>query len=265
MSNPLEDRAVRRLVVFSHPNHELTVFGLLQRLKPWIVYLTDGGGEARLAQTRRGLSTIGLLDRARFLDHTEQSFYDAVLDRDAGFYRRVAAQVRESIDRHRPQQVFCDAVELYNPVHDMSVPVVEAALAGTPGVARFEVPLVWQRTGGGESYVVQRVPPSRRARRVELRLTEAETDAKLHARDEIYSLLADQMGPVSCSLPREYVAHEEVLAREEGLGTPAEEVALRYEWRAKRLLERGEIARMITYEGHWRPLANELAAAPVAR
>lgn len=32
----------RRLAVFSHPAHELAVWGLMQRLQPYALYLTDG-------------------------------------------------------------------------------------------------------------------------------------------------------------------------------------------------------------------------------
>ena len=39
------------IAVFSHPNHELAIFGLLQRLRPRLIYLTDGGGPERVAQT----------------------------------------------------------------------------------------------------------------------------------------------------------------------------------------------------------------------
>src|SRR5262245_32431351 len=66
----------RTLAVFSHPNHELAVFGLLQRLRPDIVYLTGGGGPKRIAETEEGLASIGLLEQARFLNYAETEFYD---------------------------------------------------------------------------------------------------------------------------------------------------------------------------------------------
>ena len=50
----------RSLVVFSHLNHELAIFGLVQRLRPNLIYLTDGGGKDRIGQTKAGLEQIGL-------------------------------------------------------------------------------------------------------------------------------------------------------------------------------------------------------------
>src|SRR5262245_11842031 len=118
-ASSITDPRIPRAVVFSHPNHEIALFGWLHRTKPPIVYLTDGGGEARVAQTRAGLRSIGCLDRATFLGHTEASLYEALLGRDLRFWRALAEQVRAALAVHAPRQVFCDAVELYNPVHDM--------------------------------------------------------------------------------------------------------------------------------------------------
>ena len=65
------DDGVPTLVVFSHPNHELAILGLLQRLRPKIVYLTDGGGPKRISETEEGLASVGLLNQATFLNYTE--------------------------------------------------------------------------------------------------------------------------------------------------------------------------------------------------
>jgi hypothetical protein len=44
----------------------------------------------------------------------------------------------------------------------------------------------------------------------------------------------------------------------EGAAPIANEQTLRYEWRARLLLERGEIARMITYADHYLPVVEAL-------
>jgi hypothetical protein len=245
-----------RLFVFSHPNHELAVFGLARRLRPYLVFLTDGGGEHRVAETRRGLESIALADRARFLGHTEQSFYDALLRRDRGFFDGVTAEVRQAIDDVAPEQVFADAVELYNPVHDMTLPVAVAAVRATPGVGLFEVPLVYQRPGDGERYEVQRMPPSCGARRIDVALADDEIAAKEHARDAIYRILMQQMGPVLATLPREHLAIEQVAMAEPRLAHPGSERALRYEWRGELLRNRGEVSDVITYAKHYAPVAS---------
>jgi hypothetical protein len=250
-----------RLFVFSHPNHELAVFGLVRRWRPHVVFLTDGGGEDRVADTRRGLSSLALLEQARFLGHSEASFYGALLDRDADFFRRVAGQVRQAIDAVRPAEVYCDAVEFYNPVHDICLPIVRAALQGLPGIELFEIPLIHQRAAQGEQYEVQRVPPDTGRRPLEVRLTAEEVPAKCHARDTVYGCLKAQMGKVLATVSTEHLAVEHVVPASPRLSRPGDGRALRYEWRGETLRRRGEIQRVITYAGHYAPVAEVLVEA----
>jgi hypothetical protein len=131
------DPGTSRVLVFSHPNHELAVFGLVQRLHPHLIFLTDGGGAERVGQTERGLERIGLRDRAHFLNYTEAAFYEALIEGDVHLFREVARNLRAWLDCIRPAQVLCDAVEFYNPVHDLSLPIALAAVADAGGVARL--------------------------------------------------------------------------------------------------------------------------------
>lgn len=254
------DPATTRVLIFSHPNHELAVCGLIQRLRPHLIFLTDGGSAKRVAQTEQGLERIGLRDRAQFLDYPEASFYDALLEGDVSLFREVAHRVRQKLDHIGPEQVLCDAVEFYNPVHDLSLPLVLAALADTESVAVFEVPLLYQVPGNTERYAVQRLPASRAADRRVLQLTEAELKAKLAARDEVYSLLREQLGPV-LGLPDAHFAREEVAAAPPRLPTPDDERVLRYEWRGKLRQQSGAVDRVITYEEHYLPVASSLQTA----
>lgn len=246
------------LIVFSHPNHELAIYGLLQRLRPFLLYLTDGGGRQRLEQTLEGLQRIGLTNNAIFLNHTEQSFYDALLARDSSFFKQVANEVRATIQKLNPGQLFCDAIEFYNPVHDLSLPIVQSALRDLPVRCLFEVPLIYQTADKNETYEVQRFPAARASDQLRVQLTEEQTDAKLRARDGIYSCLVEQMGPVISDLPREHVAMEVWAAARPSPPAPAKDVTLRYERRARMLAERGEIAKQITFKKHYQPVVASL-------
>jgi hypothetical protein len=249
----------RTAIVFSHPNHELAVFGLVQALKPRLIYLTDGGGEARVAQTRAGLSSIGLLDGAVFLDYTEQSFYDGLLDRDEAFYGEVAERLADALQETDAEQVLCDAVEFYNPVHDMSLPLVRAALHRNGSDAPvFEIPLVHQKPADGEQYEIQRPGTSEAREEFSLRLDDEQLRNKCDARDGIYSILTGQM-PIVRDVPPEHLATEVIVKAPDALPAPDERRVLRYEWRAQLLLDRGEIQRMITYRDHFIPLVRSLA------
>jgi hypothetical protein len=153
-------------------------------------------------------------------------------------------------------------VEYYNPVHDLSLPLVFRALsvaAPDPPPAVFEIPLIRQAsTAPSEAYIVQRPVPSRAASQVAYALTPAETAAKRQARDETYTILAAQLGPVLCTIPDQELATEVVVPAVLSPGI-APDCILRYEWRAQRLREQGAIEHPITFADHFLPLARALA------
>jgi hypothetical protein len=254
----LRENGATTVVVFSHPNHELAIFGLLQWLRPRLIYLTDGGGEKRVEQTRQGLKSIDLLDHAYFLNYTEASFYEALLACDLGFYEEVASQLRAQFQVIRPLQILCDAIEFYNPVHDMSLPLVRAALREPAGAEIFEVPLVYQKLGEAETYELQRMSASRRGEQIQFQLSPQELAAKMRARDQVYTMLVDQMGPLLLETPRTHFALEVVGPACSSLPKPGIENFLRYERRAEMLLGRGEIEAKITYAQHYLPLTTSL-------
>ena len=247
------------VVVFSHPNHELAIFGLLQSLRPSLVYLTDGGGQERVEQTREGLRSIDLLDHAHFLNYTEKSFYDALLAVDLAFYQDVADRLRSLLPTSRPLRILCDAVEFYNPVHDMSLPVVRASLSGSEAAEVFEVPLVYQkRVEDQSSYEVQRMSEPRRSLQLEVHLSQEQLSAKARGRDQIYTILLKQMGPLISELSLSHLALEVIAPASSYLPKPSDKNVLRYEARAELLRERGEIERKITYREHYLPIARSL-------
>lgn len=247
--------------VFSHPNHELAVYGLIQRLKPWMIFLTDGGGEDRVEQTRQGLSKIGLLDHAVFLDHAEKEFYDRLLQTDVAYFQGVADQVREILKEKGPACVCSDAMEFYNPVHDLAIPITRSALSGLSGWRHYEVPLVHQvpTADHAETYLVQRLPEVLQEGSQVHALNDAELDAKVSARDEVYTILADQFGTALTDLSRDHLGHE-VLGQTPatGMREPGGAYVLRYEWRANLLLKEGVIREAITFDTHFRPIAEGL-------
>lgn len=251
------DPRIRRLMVFSHPGHELAAFGLVQRLKPDLLYLTDGGAEVRAAETRRALESIGAIDRARFAAHGEQSFYAALVERDGAFFRRVAAEVGAVIDAVAAEQVFCDAVEFYNPVHDLALPLALAALRGGRSAAVFEVPVVYQKPGPGEVVETHRFPDDGGPGRAVLRLSDEELRRKLRARDEIYHELGARFAYVGAVSPAQ--AAVEVVRRSNGsVPTPDASRVLRYEQRGRLLEQRGEVEEVITYAGNYLPILSML-------
>ena len=202
---------------------------------------------------------------ARYLSYPESSFYDALLAPDAGYFTGVADAVRGVLKEIQPDVICCDAMEFYNPVHDVTVPIVRAALGPGRRVELFEVPLVYEEDGAGEVYHIQRVPPSLADRRVTYDLTPAQLDKKESARNAIYTNLRDQAGPEFLQLPREHLGHEEILRSAGDIAAPGRGRKLRYEWRARLLQRQGAVRDVITYADHYLPTMRALAGDAVLR
>jgi len=196
-----------------------------------------------------------MLDHARFLNWREQTLYDALLAVDTRVFLRLVDEVRDALHELRPRQVICESIELYNPLHDITLPIVRAAAAGLD-VEIIEFALIAQEPADGERYRVQRFPAHRASTSVSL--TDAEVDAKLRARDRDYLALHRSTGDVVDRVSRETARTEEFAATIDELPEPDRDHVLRYEWRGRLLRERGEVADVITFADHFVPLVNAL-------
>lgn len=249
------DSKAKTLVVFSHPNHEIAVLALVARMRPQLVFLTDGGGEHRVNETRNSLKELGLESKAIYLPNTEKDFYNALLHLDTIYFAKVAANLRAILNEQKPEQILCDAVEFYNPVHDMSLPILLAAEdAGLNGV--FEVPLLYQKPGPEEIYGVQTVPDYER-NRIEIELTPEESSLKERALSNIYTILRDSLGTLLLSSP-EALKKETIVPAKSPLRAPDPGRVLRYEHRAAALMKKGQIPSEITHSYHYLPVVSDI-------
>jgi hypothetical protein len=184
-----------------------------------------------------------------------------ILHRDISFFEAVSESLSPEIAASQPDQIFCDAVEFYNPVHDITLPLVLRALTAAPRAEVFEVPLVYQTIATGEHYEIQRLPAASGRCPFRYHLTSQELRAKIHARDEIYLSLRDQAGPEFSAAPVEHLAIEETASAGDPLAWPhATGCELRYEWRARLLKEQGVTDEIITRAGHFIPTVQGLLA-----
>jgi hypothetical protein len=252
----------KTLAVFSHPNHEIAVYGLLRRARPRVVFLTDGGGGDRLAQTGDGLRAAGIFStRISYFGSTEEAFYRAILEKNAAFFHIAAARLADIIKEEAPGQILCDGVEYYNPIHDIALPIVLLATRKADTSAPvFAVPLVYQAAGSPESYVFQRSLPEQRSREQSVSLEEEEGRVKRAVLKSVYTALTQQMG-----FPAEVV---DQCCRVERVVVPAASplapvdphCVIRYDRRGDEARRAGQVDKAITYEGHFLPLVRELLA-----
>jgi hypothetical protein len=118
-------------LVVAHPGHELRVHGWMERARPLVFVLTDGsgsGGEARLASTTGVLARTGARPGPVYGAMSDREIYSAILGRDFARFTALADRLAERLAAEGIDYVVGDAVEGYNPSHDVCRLVTNAAL-----------------------------------------------------------------------------------------------------------------------------------------
>jgi hypothetical protein len=142
----------RALLVVAHPGHELRVHGWLELARPVVCVLTDGSGHAagsRLPSTTAVVRHAGAAPGSIYGRLTDRALYAAVLAGDAEPFARLAEELADVVVRERIDHVVGDALEGYNPAHDLCRVLIEAAVAlAGDGMPSLDFPL----TGPPDAY-----------------------------------------------------------------------------------------------------------------
>jgi hypothetical protein len=124
--------APRTALFIAHPGHELSVHGWLELSRPLVFVLTDGSGRtgrSRLAATSELLSRCGARQGSIYGRITDGELYRALLDGRYGLFAGLAEELAAALHREDIDLVAGDAVEGYNPGHDVSRLLLNAAVA----------------------------------------------------------------------------------------------------------------------------------------
>ncbi len=118
-------------LVIAHPGHELRVYNWLSLVHPRVFILTDGSGPARKSRLHRTtsiLSSLGVRNGSVYGRFTDRDLYSAILAHQVGLFVGIAAELAEALVRDRIEYVVGDAIEGYNPVHDICRLIINAAV-----------------------------------------------------------------------------------------------------------------------------------------
>lgn len=255
----LQATSSRVVFVVAHPGHELRVHGWLEALRPEVHVLTDGSGhglDARLASTATVLARSGARAGRIFGRFTDRALYEAMLARRVDAIVSLADELADAIVACDADLLACDAVEGYNPSHDVCRLIAGAALdlaaarLGRP-VAAYDFPLVDRPDACPD-----RLRPAALRRDLD-----AEALArKLHAagdypelREEVAAALASH-GPAAFQV--------EVLRPHEPDPLAAFDAeAPFYERHGRRRVAEGVYRDLLTFRDHVRPIAEALREA----
>jgi hypothetical protein len=146
MSEPESNTAL----VIAHPGHELRVFHWLETAKPEVFVLTDGSGRSgasRLPSTTRLLDEVHAERGSIYGRITDAQAYAALLNHEFEAFIELARELASQLIDGQIDLVAGDALEGYNPTHDVCRLIINTAIrmvngAGETKVRNFDFPLI---------------------------------------------------------------------------------------------------------------------------
>jgi hypothetical protein len=122
----------RAALIIGHPGHELRVHRWLELAKPTVYVLTDGSGHtrrSRLRSTSTVLHAAGATPGTIYGSFSDADLYSAMLAGDRAVFCRVVHALADALVCSKVDDVVADALEGFNPSHDLCRYLVNAAVA----------------------------------------------------------------------------------------------------------------------------------------
>lgn len=122
----------RAALIIGHPGHELRVHRWLELARPTVYVLTDGSGHtgrSRLRSTSKVLSAAGAAPGTIYGSFSDADLYAAMLSSNRAIMSRVVHALADALVCSKVDYVVADALEGFNPSHDLCRYLVNAAVA----------------------------------------------------------------------------------------------------------------------------------------
>jgi len=132
------------LLFVAHPSHELLIHGWLDRAKPRVCALTDGSGHAehpRIGASADLLRDLGATPGRIFGRFTDREMYSVILNGEAELIDGLVNELAGEIVSNGVALVVADAMEGFNPVHDLCRMIAGAACSRAGSIPYFEYPI----------------------------------------------------------------------------------------------------------------------------
>lgn len=123
-------------LIVAHPGHELRVHGWLERERPFVFVLTDGsghGGLSRVPSTCAVLLHAGAVPGPVLGPLTDRQLYEVILDGRIDALAAVVESLAGALVALGIERVASDAMEGFNPSHDLCRVLADAAVREAAG------------------------------------------------------------------------------------------------------------------------------------
>jgi AcrR family transcriptional regulator len=167
-------------LVVAHPGHELRVFHWMEGERPLYCCLTEGSGGAatsRMASTDALLSRVGATPGPIYGRFSDKEVYRLLLAGNVGVFVDLAVELADAFVAAGVDRVAGDAVEGFNPSHDVWRFVIDGAVALAARITRAPI--------DNRDFLLDgrpdACPEGLRERAIWLRLDDAALDRKIDA------------------------------------------------------------------------------------
>jgi hypothetical protein len=246
MENHSSRPSMGDLLIVSHPGHELLMYGWMKVARPTVHALTDGSGgrgRPRIGRSRQVIEGAKARCGSVFGKHSDATWYDAILRQDAAPFLDAADTIVAEVDRGI-DIVATDAVEHFNPMHDMAAVVAAIVARRTNAKHLLCHAIEYKAFPGQPKYVLE--------------LDETLQAEKRNMASGYLELAREVDVFLTSPLARREVLFvwDPAFAFPPTLAQPPF-----YEEFGRRRVKEGRFTRLITYEQHVRPLALQLLSS----
>jgi AcrR family transcriptional regulator len=119
-------------IIVAHPGHELRVFHWMERTQPLYCCLTEGSGGAaasRMPSTDAVLARVGSRPGSLYGRYADKEIYRFLLDGRVDVFVDLVDELADALVADGVETVAGDAVEGFNPSHDVCRYLIDGAVA----------------------------------------------------------------------------------------------------------------------------------------
>jgi hypothetical protein len=236
---------MKTILILAHPGHELRIFHWMEQVRPVVCVLTDGSGGNQSSRTAYSIETVAAAGAELgpvFGQMPDRDWYDAILAVDAAPFQSVANAVLDAVQDAPAVTVVADAVDGYNPLHDLTSAIGRAVASRLAGA------------GSAVSHLVSAAVPGVAG----VNATEVSLDAEARQRKlaalRVYVPLAEEAQRILEDAPGAFGS--EVLM-EQDFDWP-QEFEPQWEKFARERVAAGRYSHLITYRDHVLPIARSI-------
>jgi hypothetical protein len=246
-------RTPRAALLIAHPGHELRIHGWVEAARPLVFITTDGSGAtgvARISKSADVLRAAGCRRGSAFGRFTDVNVYDFILQGDVEPLVSMTREIAMSLADAEVEYAVGDAVEFYNPVHDLSRVILSLAIEYVRQLTQREIRQI--------EFAVVHPPQGRAASDVVVNLDEAALRRKIDAAlryDELHGQAEEDIRRNGLDAFRTERLHllDRAAARPEPSGIPY------YEKRGEEQVRAGRYVEVLRYRPHFAAFVEEMS------